>query len=96
MAKMMSAKLDVNKIDKSKLFKGAKGTYLDVTIVLNDEPDKFGNTVSIIQSQTKEERDAKADKNYLGNGKVFWSSDGSSTPNNKVEQIEDDSDSLPF
>jgi len=96
MAKMMSAKIDVNKIDKTKLFKGAKGTYLDVTIVLNDEADQFGNTVSIIQSQTKEERDAKSDKNYLGNGKVFWSSDGSSAPNKAVEQIEDDSDSLPF
>lgn len=95
MAKMMSAKIDVNKIDKSKLFKGAKGTYLDVTIVLNDEADQFGNTVSIIQSQTKEERDAKSDKNYLGNGKVFWSSEGGNAPSKQAETI-DDSDSLPF
>ena len=70
--KLLSIKLDVSKIDKSKLFKGAKGTYLDLTVALNDEPDQYGNDVSAWHSQSKEERDAKNDKIFLGNGKVFW------------------------
>ena len=76
MAKMLSAKLDVTKITKSKLYAGAKGTYCNITISLNDEIDQFGNNVSVYEEQTKEERDQKADRNYLGNGKVFWSNDG--------------------
>jgi hypothetical protein len=29
----------------------------------------------VYEEQTKEERDAKAPRVYLGNGKVFWSND---------------------
>jgi len=76
MAKMLSAKLDVTKITKEKLYKGAKGTYCNITISLNDEIDTYGNNVSVYEEQTKEERDQKAPRNYLGNGKVFWSNDG--------------------
>jgi hypothetical protein len=28
-----------------------------------------------MDSQTKEEREAKAQRNYLGNGKVIWTND---------------------
>jgi len=76
MAKLLSAKLDVSKITKSKLYKGEKGTYCSITISLNDEIDTYGNNVSVYEEQTKEERDQKAPRNYLGNGKVFWSNDG--------------------
>jgi hypothetical protein len=46
-----------------------------VTITINDEVDKFGNNASIFESQSKEEREAKTPKNYLGNGKVIWTSE---------------------
>ena len=76
MAKMMSVKVDVTKIDKAKLFKGQKGTYLDLTVCINDENDTYGNNVSAWQGQSKEEQQAKQPKNYLGNGKVFWTNEG--------------------
>ncbi len=76
MAKMLSVKLDVKKISKEKLYHGAKGSYLGVTISLNDEIDQYGNNVSVWEEQTKEDRDAKAPRVYLGNGKVIWSNDG--------------------
>ena len=44
------------------------------TISLNDAPDQYGNNASIWISQTKEERDAKSPKVYLGNGKVIYDS----------------------
>jgi hypothetical protein len=75
MATILSASLNVAKIDSKKLIQGKTGQFLNVTITINDEPDKFGNNASIFESQTKEEREAKTPKNYLGNGKVIWTSD---------------------
>ena len=80
MAQLISASIDVTKISKDKLVKGEKGTYLNITIAINDEVDQYGNQAGIYESQTKEEREAKAKKNYLGNGKIAWSSEGGSTP----------------
>ena len=70
----ISIKLDVTKIDKSRLFKGEKGTYLDLTTFVElDEEDQYGNNGFISQSQTKEEREAKAPHTpILGNAKVFY------------------------
>lgn len=72
MAQLISVRIDVSKIDKERLYKGEKGTYLDVTVSVNDEPDKYGKNVSVYQEQTKEERENKAPKNFLGSGKVIW------------------------
>ena len=79
MAQLISASIDVTKISKDKLVKGEKGTYLNITIAINDEVDQYGNQAGIYESQSKEEREAKAKKNYLGNGKIAWSSEGGST-----------------
>lgn len=79
MAQLISASIDVTKISKDKLIKGDKGTYLNITISINDEVDQYGNQAGIYESQSKDERDAKTKKNYLGNGKISWSSDGGST-----------------
>lgn len=76
MAKIIAASIDVTKIDKSKLIKGKKGTYLNINITLNDEADNYGNHASISIGQSQEEREAKASKVYLGNGKVVWSNEG--------------------
>ena len=79
MAQLISASIDVTKISKDKLVKGEKGTYLNITISINDEVDQYKNIASIYESQSKEERESKAKKNYLGNGKIAWSSEGGST-----------------
>lgn len=75
MATILSASLNVAKIDQTKLIDGRTGKFLNVTITINDEVDKYGNNASIFESQSKEEREAKTPKNYLGNGKVIWTSE---------------------
>jgi hypothetical protein len=75
MATILSASLNVAKIDSTKLIDGRTGKFLNVTITINDEVDKYGNNATIFESQSKEEREAKTPKNYLGNGKVIWTSD---------------------
>ena len=67
MKKTIKLKIDVSKIDKSKLFKGQKGTYLEAVLFLNDELDQYGNCGMIVQSLTKEEREAGQRGAILGN-----------------------------
>jgi len=73
MASIIKASIDLNKIPKEKIFVGKKGKYLPITITINDELDQFGNQGPVVVEQTKEERDAKVAKTYLGNVKVVWS-----------------------
>ncbi len=74
MAKVgVSFKLDVTKIDKARLFKGQKGTYLDATVFIDiDDLDQYGNSGMITQDVTKEEKQQGVKGNILGNVKVFW------------------------
>ena len=100
MSKLFNLKIDVSKIDKSKLYQGEKGTYLSLTCSLKDVKDDYGNDVSAWIEQTKEERESGQNKIYLGNGKVFWSDNGNSTPqpvqqSQPLAQTEED-DLLPF
>jgi len=50
--------------------KGEKG--VDITISINEESNQYIQNISSYISQTKEQREAKKEKFYVGNGKVFW------------------------
>jgi len=98
MSTLINASIRVDKLPKEKFVKGKDGAvYYNLTISLGDET-RFGNNVALMDSQTKEERDAKKPKNYLGNGKVVWT-DGTVTLAEKEEDakipasVEED---LPF
>ena len=92
MCKIINLKVDVTKLDKSKFFVGKKGTYANITVAENmDGESEYGDTHYVFESQSKEERDAKTPKNYLGNGKEFvFNSNG---VNQTTETVDDD---LPF
>ena len=89
MASIIKASINLNNIPKDKIFVGQKGKYLPITITLNDELDQFGNQGPVVVEQTKEERDAKAPKTYLGNVKVVW------TNGTNVEPAPRDNNSAP-
>ena len=72
MASIIKTSINLNAIPKDRIFVGKKGKYLPITITLNDEPDQFGNQGPVVVDQSKEEREAKAPKTYLGNVKVVW------------------------
>lgn len=69
MGTIINASIDLTKVDKSKLI---KGKYLNLSVTINEKTDSYGNNVSLTLSQSKEERESKAPKTYLGNGKVVW------------------------
>jgi len=97
MSTLINASIRVDKLPKEKFVKGKDGAvYYNLTISLGDET-RFGNNVALMDSQTKEERDAKKPKNYLGNGKVVWT-DGTVTLAEKEEEKipETVTEDLPF
>lgn len=72
MASIIKASINLSEIPKDKVIIGKKGKYLPITITINDELDQFNNQGPIVVAQTKEERDAKQKKTYLGNVQVVW------------------------
>lgn len=92
MGTIISASIDLAKIDKSKIKEVNGAKYYPITISINDELDKFGNICSISTNQTKEEREAKAKKQYLGNGKQVWSSTAKPASSSSTDNFGD----MPF
>jgi|TARA_R110000803_G_C11703739_1_gene285884 hypothetical protein len=72
MAGIITGSINLSNIPKDKIIEGKKGKYLPISISINDELDQFGNQGPIVVSQSKEEREAKSAKTYLGNIKVVW------------------------
>jgi hypothetical protein len=72
MASIIATSIDLTKIPKEKVINGKKGKYLPITITINDELDNFGNNGPVTVQQSKEEREVKSEKIYLGNVKVVW------------------------
>ena len=72
MAGIIKTSINLSEIPKDKIIEGKKGKYLPISITVNNEPDQFGNQGPVVVEQTKEERDAKTSKTYLGNVKVVW------------------------
>ena len=52
--------------------KGKNGNYTAITVAIDDETNEYGQNVSAWKKQTEEEREAKVDRDYVGNGKVFY------------------------
>ena len=53
--------------------KGKDG-YKNYTISISDETNQYGQNVTMYEQQSKEERENKVPKKYIGNGAVIWSS----------------------
>lgn len=105
MAQIISVSIDLNKLDKSRIVEGKNGSkYYNLSVIVNDEKDQYGNDVSVTTAQTKEEREAKAQRTFVGNGRVIWSGQNNNnlqsnqTPSNQYQKTigNDTDDSLPF
>ncbi len=88
---MITIKIDVKKIDKSRLYEGAKGTYLNCIMIETPE-NEYGDFM-IVQEVSKEEREAGTKGTILGNGKIFVKREQNEP--NQEPQTDEGSD-LPF
>jgi len=100
MAKIgVKLKIDVTNIEKARLFRGKKGTYLDATAFIDvDNKDQYDNNGMITQDVTKEEKDSGVKGPILGNVQVFWREEQQrSQPVPAKQQLEDDfNEDIPF
>jgi len=95
-------------LEQTGIFEGKKGIYLDLTVAVNDKVNDYDQDCSAWIAQSKENREAGEAKNYIGNGKVFWTDEqGGLTAKAQEAQKEkpdktksadfsDDADDLPF
>ena len=103
--KIIAASIDLTKIDKSRIkttdkngvpFKNGQ-RYYDISIIIKDEADQYGNHAMLSESVTKEERAAKVQGTILGNGKIVFNNSGQEKPQTPVTEAPKTSDGgLPF
>lgn len=76
MAKITADKIAISiclsDIPKSAIFEAQNGKkYLSLDIIAKKETDQYGKNITVALSQTKEQREAKSETVWLGNGKTF-------------------------
>lgn len=100
MGALINFSLNLDKLDKSKVVKGKNGNYYDLTLSVKDITDQYGNNVKVFNTQSKEERDAKASKHYVGNAKVVWTDGAIAAATGRTESKQavaaSDDDDFPF
>ncbi len=98
MSTLIGVSLNLSKLDKANIITGKTGDkYINLTIAVNDEPDRYGKDVQVWNEQSKEQRERKEKKVYCGSGKVVYTSQAEKpvAETNPKEQ-DYDIDDLPF
>jgi hypothetical protein len=92
----------VETILKTLKAKNEKG--ISLTISIADEVNQYGQNLTSYVEQTKEQRESKLKKFYVGNGSVIWTNDivkvakkptTTEQPSNQPSSIQQEDD-LPF
>jgi hypothetical protein len=91
---MNTAKINVSRIDKTALFEGKNGKYLD--IVLFDKQDQYRNDGFVVQDISKERRDAGERGPIIGNWKRVEKRGGASQSESPLTPPPVDQDDIPF
>jgi hypothetical protein len=108
MKQTIDISLDVSKIDKTELYESPKTgkKYLNITLLIRDEKDRYGNDGFVVQKISKSRKDAGEKAPILGNGKIMdWDApklckSGPPASNSYSSQIvgnsDDDDSTIPF
>lgn len=101
MINTITARIDVTKIDKARLYKGQKGTYLDIVLIPTPN-SKYDHTHMVVESVSKEEREQGIKGAILGNATEMIKRDQRQPKDEPPAQMErpgykyDDEDDVPF
>jgi hypothetical protein len=92
MNKFLLGSLNLSKIPKEKIKEDRNGNkWLDITIWFNEEPDQYGNNLSVQVSAKKDEP-----KVYIGNAKFYVPKEDKEPPKAKEGFKKESDDGLPF
>lgn len=95
---MKIAKIDVTKVEKSRLFDGKNGAkYLDIVLHENkDGTDQYGNDGFITQGCSQEERQSGLKMPIIGNWKRVGGKKAEAKPKATEKTAPNDGDDIPF
>lgn len=103
MSNILTVKVDVRKLDKSRFFEGKadanghKPLYADLVLMPRREVGKFGDTHIVKQSLSKEEREKKIEMPIIGNATERGNPPQQSAPKAAPKAApQDDSPDVPF
>ncbi len=98
MSAIVNFSLDLSKLPKEKMIKGKKGTYINLSLSVNDDTNQYGKNASVTIAQSQEEREAKQDKVYVGSGQVVWTDGTCVRAEKKTEAVVEEvaTSDLPF
>lgn len=87
---MIVLSINLDKIPEKDIIKGKKGRYVSVVVNANQNGEnEYGQTHYAYINQSKEDREAKVDKIYVGNGKEY-------NFGGNAQQNNDDDGDMPF
>lgn len=71
MGNLLNVSICLTDIPKEQITEGKNGKkYCNIVIAERQNTDNYGNTHTVYMSQSKEQREAKAEKKYIGNAKL--------------------------
>ena len=94
---MISLSINVSLVDKERLFKGKKGQYLDCILI--ETPNSEYGDYMVVESISKEEREAGNKGTIIGNGKIITKRDPqqyNNPPDITINDGDNGPDDLPF
>lgn len=78
---LIALNLNLSLVNEARLYKGKKGQYLSAVLHLTPTVDQYGNNGFIVESISKEERQAGQRGTILGNAKILTpGADSNSVP----------------
>jgi len=96
---MITFSIELSKIPKEKVKKADNGKlYCNIVVSELKEVDENGNTHKVEISRTKDEREANAERIYIGRGKEYKPLNVKQVTPEVVDMLPclDDNDDLPF
>lgn len=99
MSELINVSICLSDIPREKIKAADNGKkYLNICVSERREPDRYDNTHTVFVSQSKEEREARADKVYIGSGKVVVFSPPAGFTPEAVDSLQATAkiDDLPF
>jgi hypothetical protein len=90
----IAVKIDVTKIEKARLFKGSKGTYLDAVLIA--KRSDYGDDFMVVQSVSKEEREQGIKGPIIGNAKFLQRREQPRPAANPAPAQEQNDNFVPF
>ena len=98
---MITLSICLSDLPKEKIQTASNGKkYINLVVDKRKEAGKYGETHTLYVSQTKEEREAKDDKKYVGSGKEYayngQHDNASKASGHQAKEQEQSNDGLPF